>query len=410
MTLLVALLISATPVMHGGDGPSSLGVVTMHDGALQVGGYRSTKEMVVLGWAPVESMVLVWFLRRDANERGVVAHHSGWMEYGETEWINHHVAMLAKRGGKTVVVWMSSGVDVDAVAVDVSTVVMTRGKQTTCFRFERWAMNGVSCPHHDPLPRGKSGLTTILSVGDVMIGRATAKNLDRVVDAFAEVQPYFDDADLRLGNLESCFALGGEKEDVKTFFAPVRHRKVLEGLHFDVLSLANNHCDDQHAAHSQGVLADAGIEGLAHGQVTEANGVSVIAIRALPGEEWISADRLDALTGLRIATVHWGIEYATEPSREQRAYATYLHAHGVQLVLGHHPHVLQPLERSDAGVTAFSQGNFVFDQEGAKGIPSGAQTERGVLLQIRHHPKLGITVREIKTRIEQKSRVVIDRQ
>lgn len=64
---------------------------------------------------------------------------------------------------------------------------------------------------------------------------------------------------------------------------------------------------------------------------------------------------------LLIVAVHWGNEYDAVPSPKQRKVATELLARGVDLIVGHHPHVLQPIEVTADGIVAYSLGNFFFD-------------------------------------------------
>ena len=64
-----------------------------------------------------------------------------------------------------------------------------------------------------------------------------------------------------------------------------------------------------------------------------------------------------------MAFVHWGNEYERTPNREQRAMAEFLKRHGVEIIIGSHPHVVQPMEMDSlGGVTLFSLGNFVSNQ------------------------------------------------
>ena len=58
--------------------------------------------------------------------------------------------------------------------------------------------------------------------------------------------------------------------------------------------------------------------------------------------------------------LHWGTERATSPDRAQVAFAHALIDAGADAVVGHHPHVLQGIERYGRGVIAYSLGNFVF--------------------------------------------------
>lgn len=70
---------------------------------------------------------------------------------------------------------------------------------------------------------------------------------------------------------------------------------------------------------------------------------------------------------LLVLSLHWGEEYATEPTAWQRRVAARLINEGVDLILGHHPHVLQPIESISAsdgrvGLVAYSLGNFISTQ------------------------------------------------
>ncbi len=68
---------------------------------------------------------------------------------------------------------------------------------------------------------------------------------------------------------------------------------------------------------------------------------------------------------LLIVFVHWGDEYADDPGAHQRKAAKALIDRGVDLVVGHHPHVLQGIERHGRGAIAYSMGNFLFENTNA---------------------------------------------
>ena len=75
---------------------------------------------------------------------------------------------------------------------------------------------------------------------------------------------------------------------------------------------------------------------------------------------------VDSATNI-IAVVHWGIEYQTSPTQAQKRLAHWLHSQGVDIVIGSHPHVVQPLEyvisgQDTTGITVYSLGNFVSNQ------------------------------------------------
>jgi poly-gamma-glutamate synthesis protein (capsule biosynthesis protein) len=75
-----------------------------------------------------------------------------------------------------------------------------------------------------------------------------------------------------------------------------------------------------------------------------------------------------------IVSLHWGIEYAHQPQESQVRIAHDLIAAGADLVIGHHTHTPQPVERYRGGLIAYSLGNFVFD-------PAGEGGRNGLLLQ-----------------------------
>ena len=73
--------------------------------------------------------------------------------------------------------------------------------------------------------------------------------------------------------------------------------------------------------------------------------------------------------------MHAGMEYWTAVHPIQTSFARAAIDAGATVVLGHHPHVVQPVEQYKGGVIFYSLGNFVFDQQ-----PRG--TNRGILAEI----------------------------
>ena len=59
-----------------------------------------------------------------------------------------------------------------------------------------------------------------------------------------------------------------------------------------------------------------------------------------------------------VLLLHWGFEYINQPSRKQQEQAHQLIDAGVNIILGHHPHVLQPIEEYSNGVIFYSLGNY----------------------------------------------------
>ena len=66
-------------------------------------------------------------------------------------------------------------------------------------------------------------------------------------------------------------------------------------------------------------------------------------------------------SGFLICSIHWGLEFLDYPSPEQVTLGHRLIDAGIDVVLGHHSHVLQPIERYKQGLIVYSLGNFLFD-------------------------------------------------
>lgn len=72
-----------------------------------------------------------------------------------------------------------------------------------------------------------------------------------------------------------------------------------------------------------------------------------------------------------VVSLHWGDEYSETPKLEQQKYARMLIDKGVNVVMGHHPHVVQPIEFYQEGIILYSLGNFLFDQNFSKETQTG---------------------------------------
>ena len=71
-------------------------------------------------------------------------------------------------------------------------------------------------------------------------------------------------------------------------------------------------------------------------------------------------DKVDLL----LVSMHWGIEYDFAPSKEQREFAALLASLGVDIVIGNHPHVIQPIEKIGNTLVIYSHGNLISAQKG----------------------------------------------
>jgi poly-gamma-glutamate synthesis protein (capsule biosynthesis protein) len=240
-----------------------------------------------------------------------------------------------------------------------------------------------------------------------MLGRGVQAE----TDPFGAVAPWLQEADLVFGNLEGVLSEQVSDLGVQTPQGPILismtpdSAEDLAAAGFDILGLANNHTLDfgevglrQTVDHL--AVAGVGVVGAGPDQTVawtptyrRIRGVDLafLAINAVPvpGDkqsgwgpaEW-DADR--AARAVReaagradgvIVTVHWGYEYQNRVDPAQVAVAETLLSAGADLVVGHHPHVVQGTQLTPEGdFVAYSLGNFVYDQfEG--------DTRRGVALR-----------------------------
>ncbi|MDD4336570.1 MAG: CapA family protein [Firmicutes bacterium] len=248
---------------------------------------------------------------------------------------------------------------------------------------------------------------TLAAAGDVMFDRGVKTVCRRLGREWplGAAAPILSAADVSFVNLETSLARGGQPIPGKGIWFRSEPEFALElkkgGV--DVVALANNHVLDYDepafiqtlAALSQCSIAACGgglnIDEARTPAVISAGGVSIAflgyseladifwtysyprsfrAQKARPGvapmdEKIIVEDvkRAKALADHVVVSFHWGEEYIRMPNPKQIGFAHIAVDAGASLVLGHHPHVLQPVEVYDGGVIFYSLGNFVFDQK-----------------------------------------------
>jgi hypothetical protein len=235
----------------------------------------------------------------------------------------------------------------------------------------------------------------IVAVGDLSFNGRLAKLVrEEAAVPFAALVPSWQLADLRLANLESPITRAARAVPYKlTLRAPDAALTALRLAGFDALGLANNHMLDfgpQGLAETCAGLAaaelpfvGAGPDDVAARQplLLERQGQAVgllaycaveqksplFAGPATPGVAAFDIARcIQDVRELRkrvdwlVVQLHWGEELCLLPSPQQRAWARALVAAGADLLLGHHPHVLQPMELIDGTPVYFSLGNCVF--------------------------------------------------
>jgi poly-gamma-glutamate capsule biosynthesis protein CapA/YwtB (metallophosphatase superfamily) len=243
----------------------------------------------------------------------------------------------------------------------------------------------------------------VIAVGDVMLSRGVAV----VADPLSGVVPWLRSADLALGNLECIIAEGGAPQPGPyRLRAPSPAAGALRDAGFDVLGLANNHALDygsEGLAETVTWLRQAGITPVGVGPdsgaaakpvIHEADGLRLafLAFNTVPDPDdtpevegwtramWDEGQAASAIATAKaeadsvIVSIHWGYEYELRPDPAQRDAAQAMLDAGADLVIGHHPHVVQGTEIHGAGFVAYSLGNLVFDQQ-------QAETRQGLALR-----------------------------
>lgn len=223
----------------------------------------------------------------------------------------------------------------------------------------------------------------LMAAGDIWLQTISGRH------PFEEILHVFQDKDLLFGNLETTLSETGERaEKHHVISTSPKAAQYLVDAGFDLISVANNHSTDlglEGFTNTLAALESRGIQPVG-GSVTEdrqdpviieRGGVSIGFIGyttgrlpAAPGfvvnrlvEDDIMAD-IAAIKGRcdHVAiSLHWGTEMAYYPSPGQIRLARRLIDAGATLILGHHSHTMQAIERYRGGLIAYSLGMLQFD-------------------------------------------------
>lgn len=256
---------------------------------------------------------------------------------------------------------------------------------------------------------------SIIMVGDALIHKtiyldaktSTAYDFRKM---FVHVKPIIEKYDLAFYNQETI--LGGAELGLSTypmFNSPYEVGDAFLDSGFNLVSLANNHTLDRGAkaiinSRKYWNSKEAMVIGSATSaeerdniQVMEKNGIkySLLAYTTLTNglkspndyyvnvysEERVKKDinLIKDKTDFIFVSMHWGIEYNPNVSADQKRIANYLSSLGVDVVIGHHPHVIEPIEFIGNTLVIYSLGNFISSQNGA-GRLSGAMVSANLNL------------------------------
>ena len=227
-------------------------------------------------------------------------------------------------------------------------------------------------PSPPPLPS-----ITLTFVGDVGLGRSVNFKIHQYDFRypFASTAALLRSADLTFANLEGPLVAGCPlTTSGMRFCAPPENIQSLLFAGIDLVSVANNHIFDYGQSGFEQTIAalkQVGIEpvGFDSHPIKEVRGVRFGFLAYDLVSHQLDPQTLKAdLASVRpqadvvVVSFHWGVEYTDQPTAQQKQLAHLAVDHGADLVIGHHPHWIQPEEQYQDKYIFYSLGNFVFDQ------------------------------------------------
>ena len=249
-------------------------------------------------------------------------------------------------------------------------------------------------------------------------------------NVFTDIKPYIENADIAVGNLETTFA--GKNvgySGYPTFNTPEALAKNIVDLGVDVVSTANNHSLDKRYNGLISTLDELDKVGLSHTGTYRSkeeqdtiltknvNGINIAFLSFTYGtngipvpsgkeycvnliDENLILDQLSKAKALNpdviCVNMHWGNEYKLVQNKTQEKLADFLFKNGADIILGSHPHVLEPMEKrtitledgsTKDGFLIYSLGNFMSGQ-----VIENTRNSIILQLQITKHSNNKITI------------------
>ena len=251
-----------------------------------------------------------------------------------------------------------------------------------------------------PKEKIKTSKLSLVMVGDALLHSSLYKdgyqngvyNFQKQLEL---IKPIVQTYDLAFYNQESI--LGGTEiglSDYPTFNSPWEFGDAMLDAGFNLVSLANNHTLDRgekailksceywqnkDALYAGSYCSKEASEEI---KIKEKNGIKYTllaytygtnGIKVPEGKEYLVniysdekvkndiekvRDKVDVL----LVSMHWGTEYKTEPTEEQKRQAEYLSSLGVDIIIGTHPHIIQPITYINDTLVIYSLGNFISAQ------------------------------------------------
>ncbi len=249
-------------------------------------------------------------------------------------------------------------------------------------------------------PEIKTSKLSLIMVGDALLHSSLYRDgynngTYNFTSQLELIKPIVQNYDLAFYNQESI--LGGTElglSDYPTFNSPKEFGDAMIDAGFNLVSLANNHTLDRG---EKAVISSCNYwktkDVLTAGSYTsneeaneikikEKNGIKYTLLAYTYGTNGIPVpqgkdylvniysdekvkndiekvrDKVDVL----LVSMHWGNEYQTEPTAEQKRQAEYLSSLGVDIIIGTHPHIIEPITYINDTLVIYSLGNFISAQ------------------------------------------------
>lgn len=242
----------------------------------------------------------------------------------------------------------------------------------------------IPAPRPSKTPEPISLSATMIAFGDIMLGRNVENQMNKngVQYSFEKIQDIIKGKDIVFANLEGPI----QKNHIPTPTGSVKfsfNEKTVELLkknNFNILSLANNHTYDYGEEvffDMRKSLAEANIDAVGHPKDISKEYVVKKKIKGYDftfiafNQVLTPFDEKKALELIKefeqdnaytIVSIHWAEEYKLVSNAWQKKFAHEMIDNGADIILGHHPHVVEEIEKYKEKIIFYSLGNFIFDQ------------------------------------------------
>ena len=246
----------------------------------------------------------------------------------------------------------------------------------------------------------KTSKLSLVMVGDALLHSSVYNDAYKngVYDFSSQleyIKPIIQKYDLAFYNQESI--LGGTSiglSDYPTFNSPQEFGDAMVDAGFNLVSLANNHTLDRGAKavlnsceywKTKDVLTAGSYTSFEEAneiKIKEKNGIKYTLLsytygtNGIPvpsGKEYLvnlysdekakeDIEKVKDKVDIILVSMHWGTEYQTEPTEEQKRQANYLSSLGVDIIIGTHPHIIEPITYINDTLVIYSLGNFISAQ------------------------------------------------